>query len=191
MGHKGEALRQRIVTAADQLFYHQGYENTSFSDIADAVGISRGNFYYHFKSKDEILDAVIASRVSDIEHMLNTWTEAYPDPKQRILHFIDLQIHNQKNIKEYGCPIGSLCSELAKHNHEMLYEANEMLTVMRDWLTTQFKALGLGKDARQTSMHLLARSQGIALIANSFEDQTFLRQEVKRLKQWLDEVLEQ
>ncbi|MGD9385294.1 MAG: TetR/AcrR family transcriptional regulator, partial [Thioalkalispiraceae bacterium] len=49
MGNKGEAIRQRIVAAADQLFYQHGYENTSFSDIADAVGISRGNFYYHFK----------------------------------------------------------------------------------------------------------------------------------------------
>ena len=45
--------------AADRLFYRQGYEHTSFADIADAVRISRGNFYYHFKTKDEILDAVI------------------------------------------------------------------------------------------------------------------------------------
>ena len=45
MGNKGEALRQRIIVAADELFYQQGYENTSFSDIADMIGISRGNFY--------------------------------------------------------------------------------------------------------------------------------------------------
>ncbi|HSX63230.1 MAG TPA: helix-turn-helix domain-containing protein, partial [Pseudoxanthomonas sp.] len=52
-----KATRDHIVEAADQLFYQQGYERTSFSDIAEAVQISRGNFYYHFKSKDEILDA--------------------------------------------------------------------------------------------------------------------------------------
>ena len=66
-----------------------------------------------------------------------------------------------------------------------------MLTVMREWLTKQFKELGLGREASQMAMHLLARSQGIALITNSFEDQTFLRQEVKRLKQWLDDVTAQ
>lgn len=191
MGHKAEAVRQRIVAAADQLFYQQGYENTSFSDIADAVGISRGNFYYHFKTKDEILNAVIEHRVSDIEKMLNAWTEAYPEPKQRILHFIDLQTRNQENIKAHGCPIGSLCTELAKLSHAMLEDASQMLTVMRDWLTTQFKALGSGKDARQLAMHLLSRSQGIALITNTFDDQTFLRQEVKRLQQWLDEIITQ
>ena len=89
MSSKGEAQRQRIVAAADQLFYQQGYESTSFSDIADVVGISRGNFYYHFKSKDEILDAVIDHRVTDIEAMLNEWNEKITDPKQRLYHYME------------------------------------------------------------------------------------------------------
>lgn len=191
MGQKADTLRQRIVAEADQLFYEQGYENTSFSDIADGVGISRGNFYYHFKTKDEILNAVIATRVSDIEAMLNQWTAEYPDPRQRILHYIDILTNNQENIKQHGCPIGTLCTELAKLHHQMREDANQMLTVMRDWLTTQLKELGLGKEAKQVAMHLLARSQGIATITTTFEDQVFLRQEVKRLKLWLDEVIAQ
>ena len=191
MGQKADTLRQRIVAEADQLFYEQGYENTSFSDIADAVGISRGNFYYHFKTKDEILNAVIATRVSDIEAMLNQWTAEYPNPRQRILHYIDILTSNQENIKQHGCPIGTLCTELAKLHHEMREDANQMLTAMRDWLTTQLKELGLGKEAKQVAMHLLARSQGIATITTAFEDQAFLRQEVKRLKLWLDEVIAQ
>ena len=53
--------REHIVRAADELFYKQGFEHTSFADVAHAVGISRGNFYYHFKTKDEILAAVIGA----------------------------------------------------------------------------------------------------------------------------------
>ena len=65
------STREEIVDAADQLFYRQGYEHTSFADIAQAVQISRGNFYHHFKSKDEILDAVIQSMVDlDTEQRL-------------------------------------------------------------------------------------------------------------------------
>ena len=191
MGQKADTLRQRIVAEADQLFYEQGFENTSFSNIADAVGISRGNFYYHFKTKDEILNAVIATRVSDIKAMLNQWTVEYPDPRQRILHYIDILTNNQENIKQHGCPIGTLCTELAKLHHEMRRDANQMLTLMRDWLTTQLRELGLGKEAKQVAMHLLARSQGIATITTAFEDQVFLRQEVKRLKLWLDEIITQ
>ncbi len=191
MGQKAQAIRQRIVAAADQLFYQRGYEHTSFSDIADAVGISRGNFYYHFKTKDEILNAVIDIRVDQIQRMLDAWTYEYSDPQQRILLFIDILTNNQESIKSHGCPIGSLCTELAKLSHEMLQEANVMLAVMRDWLTDQFRALGMGADARKIAMHLLARTQGIATITNAFEDQQFLRQEVKRLRQWLDEMIAQ
>ena len=66
-----------------------------------------------------------------------------------------------------------------------------MLTVMRDWLTTQLKELGLGKNAKPVAMHLLARSQGIATVTSAFEDQAFLRQEVKLLKLWLAEIIPQ
>lgn len=188
MGQKGDALRQRIVAAADLLFYEQGYENTSFSDIADAVEISRGNFYYHFKSKDDILSAVLEARLEDIHVMLDEWQTQYPDPKQRIVHYIDILTTNQHNVTKHGCPVGSLCTELAKLSHDMHDEATDMFILFRDWLSTQFRQLGQKRNAKQLAMHLLARAQGIASIANAFEDKKFLQNEVKNLKAWLDEV---
>lgn len=190
MGQKGDALRQRIVVAADQLFYEQGYENTSFSDIADAVDISRGNFYYHFKSKDDILSAVLNTRLGDAHAMLEEWETKYTDPKQRITHYIDILTTNQSNVTKHGCPIGSLCTELAKLSHDMHDNATDMFALFRDWLTTQFCELGQKRNAKQLAMHLLARGQGIASIANAFEDKKFLQSEVKNLKAWLDEVTE-
>lgn len=56
-----QSTRNLIVEEADALFYESGFEATSFAEIAKAVGISRGNFYHHFKTKDDILDAVIAT----------------------------------------------------------------------------------------------------------------------------------
>ncbi len=64
------ATRNRIIEAADALFYQQGFEHTSFTDIASQVEISRGNFYHHFKTKDAILDAVIQHRMELTETML-------------------------------------------------------------------------------------------------------------------------
>ncbi|MCU7904401.1 MAG: TetR/AcrR family transcriptional regulator [Candidatus Thiodiazotropha sp. (ex Epidulcina cf. delphinae)] len=186
MRNKGGTLRLRIIAAADELFYQQGYENTSFSDIADVVGISRGNFYYHFKSKDEILDAVIDARITRFKEMLNEWDKKTTDPKQRLHYYIDMQSRNQEKIISHGCPVGSLCTELAKIRHFMLVDANKMFTVFRDWLTTQLELVGVKKNAKQLSMHLLARGQGIATVSNAFEDKAFLHQEVTQLKQWLD-----
>lgn len=51
--------REEILDAAERLFGTKGFDNTSTGDILDAVGIARGTLYYHFKSKEEILDGVI------------------------------------------------------------------------------------------------------------------------------------
>jgi AcrR family transcriptional regulator len=180
-----KATRDRIVEAADGLFYRRGYEHTSFSDIADAVQISRGNFYYHFKSKDEILDAVIDVRLADRQMMLERWEIEGKHPADRIRSFIDILIANQEKIKRYGCPVGTLCTELAKLNHASQDEANELFTLFRTWLRRQFALLGREADADALAMHLLARSQGVATLANAFHDEQFIKQEVALMYDWL------
>lgn len=56
---EAEERREEILNAAEKLFSAKGFDNTSTGDILDAVGIARGTLYYHFKSKEEILDGVI------------------------------------------------------------------------------------------------------------------------------------
>ncbi|MEQ8356082.1 MAG: TetR/AcrR family transcriptional regulator [Kiloniellaceae bacterium] len=186
----GETTRDHIVEAADRLFYRQGYEHTSFSDIADAVGISRGNFYYHFKSKDEILDAVISLRLADRRTMLARWESDGETPADRIRSFIHILIANRVDIKRYGCPIGTLSSELAKLNHAAQGEANKLFTLFRTWLRRQFTLLGRESDADALALHLLARSQGAATLANAFRDENFIKREVREMCDWLDACIE-
>jgi TetR/AcrR family transcriptional regulator, transcriptional repressor for nem operon len=181
-----KTTRDHIVEAADQLFYRQGYEHTSFSDIADAVQISRGNFYYHFKTKDEILDAVINARLANTRKMLEQWGLEGKQPADRIRSFIQILIANRTDIKRYGCPVGTLCSELAKLNHASQDDANKLFTLFRTWLRRQFALLGREADADALAMHLLARSQGVATLANAFHDEKFVKQEVKQMCDWLD-----
>ncbi len=182
--------RDRIIEAADQLFYRQGYEHTSFSDIADAVQISRGNFYYHFKTKDEILDAVINLRLANTQKMLEHWEIQGERPADRIRSFIHILLANRAKIKRYGCPVGTLCTELAKLNHAAQGEANKLFTLFRTWLRRQFTLLGRKDDADELAMHLLARSQGIATLASAFHDEQFIRQEVELLCDWLESYTE-
>lgn len=56
---EAEERKEEILDAAEKLFATKGFDNTSTGDILDAVGIARGTLYYHFKSKEEILDGVI------------------------------------------------------------------------------------------------------------------------------------
>ncbi len=188
MGDK--PTREMIVETADQLFYQRGYEHTSFAAIAKAVKISRGNFYYHFKSKDEILQAVIERRLSNTRQLLKHWEKEAETPEARIHRFIHILVMNQSKIKQYGCPVGTLCSELAKLEHGAQPQANQLFTLFREWLRQQFTLLGRKNDADALAMHLLAFSQGVATLANAFPDEPFIEQEVARMCDWLRTIIE-
>ncbi|MFO1446080.1 TetR/AcrR family transcriptional regulator [Bacillus sp. Bva_UNVM-123] len=56
---KAEERRNEILDAADELFGQKGFDGTSTNDILEKVGIARGTLYYHFKSKEDIMDALI------------------------------------------------------------------------------------------------------------------------------------
>lgn len=171
------------------LFYQQGFEHTSFANIANQVGVSRGNFYHHFKSKNEILDAVIEKRLNSTRKMLSDWHETETSAQARIRCFINILVMNHAQIKRYGCPVGTLTTELSKLAHPSLVDANKVFTLFKHWLEMQFKALGKDTaDAENLAMQLLARSQGIATVASAFHDESFLFKEVKALEQWLDDV---
>ncbi|MDH5191246.1 MAG: TetR/AcrR family transcriptional regulator [Gammaproteobacteria bacterium] len=184
-----ENIREKIITVADDLFYRNGYVQTSFSTISEAVGISRGNFYYHFKTKDEILDAVINRRMGNVQRMLDQWETEGKKPEDRIRCFINILLMNKVKIKQFGCPIGTLSTELVKLEHESQEEANKLFTLIRGWLRDQFIALGKKKEADELAMHLLARSQGIATLANAFHDEKFIKNEVKQMNEWLESTI--
>ncbi|WP_033070579.1 TetR/AcrR family transcriptional regulator [Thalassospira australica] len=183
--------RERILEAADLLFYQRGFEATSFADIAGSVGISRGNFYHHFKTKDDILDGVINRRLTNTEQMLDRWEVTGADPAERIRSFIHILIVNGEKIRKFGCPVGTLSSELAKLNHAAQSDAAGLFTLFRSWLCRQFERLGFGEGSDELAMHVLGRSQGVATLANAFDDDGFLHREVDLMCVWLDDQIAQ
>lgn len=56
---EAEEQKQAILDAAEILFTTKGYGKTTIMDILEAVGIAKGTFYYHFKSKEDVMDAII------------------------------------------------------------------------------------------------------------------------------------
>jgi AcrR family transcriptional regulator len=181
--------RAQIIDAANRLFYEQGYEHTSFAAIAAAVGISRGNFYYHFKTKDEILGAVIAARLSSTREMLAEWERDEPGPADRVRRFVEIVVANRVDIESYGCPVGTLTNELAKLDHPARPQAVGLFELFRTWLRHQFEELGFTAEADDFAMHVLAFSQGVATLSNAFHDAEFVQREVARLDDWLAERL--
>lgn len=178
--------RQRIIDAANRLFYTQGYNQTSFSEIADAASIPRGNFYYYFKSKDDILAAVIEDRLQRIHALLAEWDKEFSNPRERLQRFVTMLSYSKDDAVRYGCPIGSLSVELSKTQLVMQAKTKEMFDIFVSWLTSQFNALGQRKASHKLALHLLARMQGISLVANAYADLDFLQKEVAELHKWVE-----
>ncbi len=72
-----DVRKQEFLDAARELFYANGYEETSVSTIIDKVGVSKGTFYHYFNSKDELLDDLVAHLTKDITAVLS---EVVDDP---------------------------------------------------------------------------------------------------------------
>jgi AcrR family transcriptional regulator len=58
----GAKTRERIITAATKLFYSEGLRATSVDAVAEKAGITKKTLYYHFRTKDELIAAYLASR---------------------------------------------------------------------------------------------------------------------------------
>ena len=56
---KPEERKNEILDNAEKLFGTKGYSKTTINDILLAVGIAKGTFYYYFKSKEEVMDAIV------------------------------------------------------------------------------------------------------------------------------------
>ncbi len=87
----------------------------------------------------------------------------------------------------FGCPMGSLCSELDKRDDELERTAAELLTLSVDWAEEQFRSMGRS-DARDLAVALVASSQGISLLTNTLRDPDLMAREARRLDRWIDSL---
>lgn len=184
---KGERTRADIVECARRLFYEHGYDGTTFSAIVEASGLVRGNIYHYFKSKDDILNAVVAQHLNEYGALLANWEQQNADPKKRLLAFIDMVTGRQNELVKYGCPIGTLNSELAKDRRDLQQDTRALFDLFRHWLAARFQELGKTDDADALALHLLGRAQGIAVIAHVYKDTKLLQRETKQLRAWVEQ----
>jgi len=183
-----KSARDRIVAAARRTFYERGFEDTSFADLAKAAGIPKGNFYYHFKSKVELLDAVLEARTASVEAALREWDEALPTPLARLRRFVAMMTAERDDLVRYGCPMGSLLTELGKKREPELHtHARALLDLYIAWTARQFEALGHPPQAaRALAVRLLSRCQGAVLVAHAYEDAELLAREVADIEAWIE-----
>jgi TetR/AcrR family transcriptional regulator, transcriptional repressor for nem operon len=182
----GQGKRERLVAGARQVIHQQGVEKTTIADIAYAAGVPVGNVYYYFKTKDELVAAAIEGHAQDVQAVLSS-LERHRTPEARLRALVRELMSQRELVADYGCPLGSLCSELDKRTDGLDRTCAQLLRLPIDWAEQQFRLMGR-RDARHLAVALLASYQGIALLTNTFLDPELMTREGRRLERWIDSL---
>src|SRR5437660_5090039 len=110
---EGRSTREAILEAASRLIHVHGYNHTSLDDVLRESGVGKGNFYYYFRSKEELGYAIIERLVTVF--LARTLEPAFADPDAdampQIEGFLDRVLANQRERNCMGgCPMGNLAS---------------------------------------------------------------------------------
>jgi TetR/AcrR family transcriptional repressor of nem operon len=110
--------REKILDVSLDLFYRNGYQATSVDEIIAQAKVSKSNFYYHFRSKEdlglEVLNQRRSALMQSLDCMLGDCAEC---PRERLLRFVDHLVETQEaEMKNGGCPFGNLVAEMAGHS---------------------------------------------------------------------------
>lgn len=178
--------RNRLIEAADDLIYKQTFNSTTLADIATKADVPLGNVYYYFKTKDDILKAVIQKRNALLQERLSILDQQFPNAKERLSAFIDQNIGTSETTAQFGCSLGSLCQELGKYTGELAPLAAELMHKTLTWVESQFKALGKGEKSTTLAKYLIASIQGVSLLTLTFKDPTLINKQSKNLERWLE-----
>jgi TetR/AcrR family transcriptional repressor of nem operon len=178
--------RERLVGGARGLFHEQGVHRTTLAEIADRAGVPAGNVYYYFKTKDELVEAVIASYEEQAASLIAGF-ELSKTPQTRLKALVRNWLDMRDAVAEHGCPMGTLCVELDKIDSGLDRDAAEVMQTIIDWAEGQFRQLGR-RDARDLAVALFAGIQGAALLANAFRDPSILNRQGRHLERWIDSL---
>ena len=173
------------MKAAADLSHAHGLGNVALADVARSADVPLGNVYYYFKTKAALSEAVIMQRCEEFLELRKMWDRA-STPQRRLKAFVETTVENRETLARAGCPVGSLCAELAKGEGALADEAALPFRQLLIWIEAQFATLGRSRDKNVLAVHLLAALQGVSLLANCFRDPNLVVREARQLNAWID-----
>ena len=190
----GRSTREAIIEAATRLMHVGGYQNTSLDDVLRESGVGKGNFYYYFRSKEDLGYAILDQLVS--RFVERTLEPCFSDPEAarlgQIRCFLDRVLEAQRKSNCVGgCFMGNLACELSDV-HEGFRA--RLATVFMKWRACLTTALGEAQARGEvvascrpeaTAQFLVAGLEGGILLTKVSKDIEVLEQCVSELKRYL------
>lgn len=191
---RGAATRDQILDAASRLIHLRGYHCTSLDDVLRESGVGKGNFYYYFKSKEDLGYAIIDRAIREfVERTLEpAFADPDGDPLAQIHAFLDgilARVRARNGVG--GCPMGNLACELSDVHEGFRQRLAEVFVAWRRRLAEtlvraqQRQRLRADADAAALAQFLVAALEGAILMAKVTRDVTALERSVAELKRHL------
>ncbi|MGW4562968.1 TetR/AcrR family transcriptional regulator [Streptomyces sp. NPDC004561] len=174
------------MRAAVQVFHERGVERTTLGDIAGAAEVPLGNVYYYFKTKDQLVEAAVDAHCEQLT-ALTDQLDALPDPAERLRALIAGWVEQRETAARFGCPFGTLATELDKRDDGLDLAAAKVMRALLDWVESQFAQLGRA-DARALAVELVAAYQGMSVLTNTLRDPGLMADQGERLRTWIDTI---
>lgn len=161
------ATMQRMRSAGLALFYKKGYYNTSIDDILRVLTLSKGAFYYHFKSKEEFLINIVENIVFQQTYsMLVAPIEGAQDPLLALEKCIDNALETaEHNEMDSGSVLGNFINEFNGRNENVMKLLNE---IVRVWEINLIACLQKGKTDGYIDRHMDSEAIATFIMSSYF-----------------------
>lgn len=159
---------QLILATALSLFCEKGYYSTSIDDIARQAQISKGLLYHYFKSKEEVLAALVEVRINDVLVVMNA-AAAKKTPVEQIRHIVEgalADMRRQPEVFRFYLHLFTqprLDPVVAKYTQKLMDEQARQFKVQ----TKMFEALEV-ENPMQRSLYFSSTLQGIMLMYSTY-----------------------
>ncbi|MBJ2125823.1 TetR/AcrR family transcriptional regulator [Flavobacterium sp. IB48] len=143
---KATNTRLTILHKAFELIYTKGYQTTSIDEIIATTQVTKGAFYYHFKTKDEMGVAIIEEILKPTmqEYFIKP-TEVSQNPIEDFYNIISYLLLEDPFLQvKYGCPVGNLTQEMTPWNTKFSEALAELVDL---WKATIINSIEKGKES--------------------------------------------
>jgi len=111
--------KERILKAADRLFYTQGYRKTGVNQLIEEAEVAKASFYSNFSSKKKLLKAYLKQRHTDWFRDLHKVIDEYDEPKARIFSLFEYLEQWIMETEYRGCAFININTEFPDDNGEI------------------------------------------------------------------------
>jgi AcrR family transcriptional regulator len=190
-----ESTRDRIVEAARELFFKQGYTATGVAQILKAANANSGSLYYFFPSKEDLLVAVLEKYQSMLEpHVLRPAFHRASDPIERLFAVLEgYRLLLGATDFELGCPIGNLALEVSNHQPEarrlIIENFKAWCDAIRQLIDEARDRLPKDIDPEALATHVLATMEGSVMLARAYRSFEPFDQAVNQLRDYIRRLI--